>query len=129
MKKIKSILAVVTGFLTVAVLSTVTDSILENTGIFPSAQYQMENGSPVWLLMTALFYRSAFAVLGGFVTAKIAPSNPKKHVMILAILGTIGGIAGIFAGWQYGNHWYPFALAVTAFPLVWLGGKLGVKNH
>lgn len=127
MKIFKSIIAVVGGFLTVAVLSTITDAILENTGIFPSAEYQMQYGSPIWLLITALIYRSAYAVLGGFVAAKLAPSNPSKHVMILAILGTIGGIAGIFAGWQYGNHWYPIALAVTAYPLVWYGGKLGSK--
>lgn len=128
MKIFKSIIAVVVGFLTVAVLSTITDAILENTGIFPSAEYQMQNGSPVWLLVTALIYRSAYAVLGGFVAAKLAPGSPGKHVMVLAILGTIGGIAGIFAGWQYGNHWYPIALAVTAYPLVWYGGKLGIKN-
>lgn len=129
MKIFKSILAVVVGFLTVAVLSTITDFILENTGIFPTVQYQMQNGSPVWLLVTALIYRSAYAVLGGFVAAKLAPSNPSKHVMVLAILGTIGGIAGIIGGWQYGNHWYPIALAVTAYPLVWYGGKLGHKKH
>lgn len=127
MNKLKSIGAVVAGFLTVAVLSTVTDAILEGTGIFPSAQYQMENGSPVWLLLTALIYRSIFAVAGGYVTAWLAPQNPMKHVKILAVLGTIGGVIGIFAGWQFGNHWYPIALAVTAYPLVYWGGKLQQK--
>lgn len=125
---LKSIGAVIGGFLTVAVLSTVTDAILENTGVFPSAQYQLENGSPVWLLLTALAYRSLYAVLGGLVTAKLAPDNSTKLVKILAVLGTIGGVVGIFAGWQYGNQWYPIALAVTAFPLVMWGGKLAVKK-
>ena len=126
---LKSIGAVVAGFLTVAVLSTATDAVLENTGIFPSYEYQMANGSPVWLLLTALTYRSIYAILGGFVTAKLAPSKPMKLVKILAVLGTIGGIAGIFAGWQYGNQWYPIALAATAYPLVWLGGKLKIKAN
>lgn len=124
-KLLMSIVSVIAGFLTVALLSTLTDFILENTGVFPSYQDQLTYGSPIWLLVTALIYRSIFAVVGGFVTAKLAPSNPSKHVMILAILGTIGGVAGIFAGWQYGNQWYPIALAVTAYPLVWYGGKLG----
>lgn len=124
----KSIGAVVAGFLTVAVLSTVTDAVLEGAGIFPSVQYQTENGSPVWLLVTALIYRSIYAVLGGYVTAALAPGKPMKHVKVLAVLGTIGGTAGVFAGWQYGNQWYPIALAVTAFPLVWWGGKLRTKK-
>lgn len=128
MKILKSIGAVVAGFLTVAILSTVTDAILEGIGIFPSAKYQMENGSPVWLLLTALIYRSIFAVVGGCVTAWLAPQNPMKHVKILAVLGTIGGVVGVFAGWQFGNHWYPVALAVTAYPLVYWGGKLRIKK-
>lgn len=128
MMKLKSIGAVVAGFLVVAVLSTATDAILENTGVFPSYEDQMKYGSPVWLLLTALIYRSIFAILGGYTTAFLAPSNPMKLVKILGIVGTIGGTIGVFAGWQFGNQWYPIALAVTAFPLVWLGGKLRVRN-
>lgn len=128
MNILKSIWAILAGFLTVVLLSTGTDFVLENTGIFPSYADQMQNGSPVWLLLTALIYRSIYTVLGGYVTALLAPTNPMKHIIILAILGTIGGIAGVFAGWQYGNQWYPIALAVTAFPLVWLGGKLRLKK-
>lgn len=133
--KLKSIGAVVAGFLTVAILSTITDSILEGAGIFPGAQYQMENGSPVWLLLTALGYRSIYAIAGGYVTGKLAPQNEQssstsklKLVKILAVLGTIGGVIGVFAGWKFGNQWYPIALAVTAYPLVYFGGKLAVKK-
>lgn len=122
--KLKSIGAVLAGFLTVFILSTMTDFILEKTGIFPSPEYQMENGSPVWLLLTALIYRSIYAILGGYVTAKLSPTNPMSKVKILAILGTIGGIIGVIVGWQFGNQWYPIALAVTAYPLIWFGGKL-----
>jgi hypothetical protein len=127
-RNLKSIGAVVAGFLTVAVLSTITDAILENTGVFPSYVSQMENGSPVWVLVAALVYRSIFAVLGGYVTARLAPGNPMKHVKVLAVLGAIGGITGVFAGWQYGNQWYPIALAVTAYPLVYWGGKISLMN-
>lgn len=127
--KLKSADAVIAGFLTVAILSTVTDAVLENTGVFPSYADQMSDGSPVWVLVAALIYRSIYAVFGGFVTAKFAPSKPMKLVKILGVLGTIGGIAGIINGWQLGNQWYPIALAVTAFPLVYFGGKSGIKNN
>ncbi len=126
MRIFKSIVAIIAGFLTVAILSIATDMIMEGLGIFPGADHP-ELYAP-WMLAVALLYRSIFAVLGGYVCAKLAPSKAMTHVVILAILGTLGGIAGIIAGWQYGNHWYPILLAVTAFPLVWWGGRLGTKQ-
>lgn len=126
MKVLKSVGAVVAGFLTVVVLSIATDAILEAVGFFPPATKPEEYAS--WMLLIALIYRTVFTVLGGFVTAKLAPFNPKKHVIVLAVLGTIGGIAGVINGWSYGNHWYPIALAVLAFPSVWYGGKLATNK-
>ena len=122
----KSIFAVFAGFVTVALLSVVTDFMVEGLGIFPPATQPEAYES--WMLFVALVYRSAFAVLGGYVTALLAPANPMKHVKILAIIGTIGGIAGVFVGWNLSEHWYPIALAVTAYPLVWYGGTLRVKK-
>ncbi len=119
---LKGIGAVVAGFLTVAVLSIVTDMILESTGIFPPSTEPMAT-TPL-MLAFALLYRSIYSILGGYITAWLAPFRPMQHVVILGVFGTIGGILGVIAGWQFGNHWYPIALAVTAFPLVWLGGKL-----
>lgn len=121
MGKLKSIGSVVVGFLTVAVLSVVTDKVLENMGYFPSVDAWLFDTK---LLVIAFLYRSIYAVLGGYITATLAPDNRMKHVKILGIIGTFGGIAGIFAGWNLSDHWYPIALAVTAFPLVWLGGKM-----
>lgn len=66
-------------------------------------------------------------VLGGYVTAKLVPANRKRMVIILGIIGTIAGIVGVIIGWNLSAHWYPIALAVTGFPLVWLGGKLKTK--
>ncbi len=123
---LKSIGAVLTGFLTVFILSVVTDKIVEALGIFPPptnpAAFQG------WMLWVALLYRSLYAVVGGYVTAMLAPRSRMHHVAVLGILGTIGGLAGVIAAWELGNHWYPIALAVTAFPLVWWGGKLYVSR-
>ena len=111
---------VVAGFFTVVVLSTGTDYVLEHAGILPM---QMTGG----FLAIALAYRTVYTVLGGYVTALLAPQNAMKHVWVLAILGQIGGIAGVIAGWNLSAHWYPIALAVLAIPSVWLGGYL--KTH
>lgn len=122
---LKSIVAVLAGFLIVVILSTVTDTILEQVGIFPP----IGNGLFIpWMLVLAFLYRSAYTVLGGYIAAKLAPKNPMKHVTILGIIGTVAGTLGVIAGWDLSDHWYPIALAVTAFPFVWLGGKLQTKQ-
>ncbi len=124
---LKSIGAVVAGFLVVAMLSTGTDWVLEKIGVFPEPS---EGGLFItWMLVLALLDRSVYAVLGGYVTAYLAPSRPMRHVFALAIIGTMGGIAGVYAGWNLSQHWYPIAIAVTAFPLVWWGGRLGNPEH
>jgi hypothetical protein len=51
-----------------------------------------------------------------------------RHVLALMILGGLGGIAGVFAGWSYGNHWYPIALAITGPIFVWVGGKIALRT-
>lgn len=118
---LKSVGCVLAGFLTVAVLSVATDTLLEATGFFPPIG---EGLFATHLLVIAFLYRSAYTVLGGYVTARLAPQNTMKHIRTLAILGTLGGIMGVVAGWNLSAHWYPIALAVTAFPLVWFGGTL-----
>ena len=119
---IKSIIAVVAGFLTVVVLSTGTDYVLEHTGILP---LQMTGG----FLAIALAYRTLYTILGGYVTALLAPQNAMKHVWVLAIFGQIGGIMGVIGGWNLSVHWYPIALAILAIPSVWLGGWLKMRKE
>lgn len=124
MNILKSIGAVVAGFLTVAVLSVGTDTVLEKAGILP---VQSMGLFITWMLVMAFAYRAVYTVLGGYVTAWLAPSAPMKHVWVLAALGQLGGIAGVFAGWNLSQHWYPIAIALTAIPLVWLGGWLKTR--
>lgn len=124
MNTLKSIWAVFAGFLAVVILSTGTDFILESVGIFPSPTGGL---FITWMLVVALIYRCIYTLVGGFVTAALAPQNKMKHVVILGIIGTVAGIAGIFVGWNLSQHWYPIAIAVSGFPLTWLGGKLKTK--
>ena len=75
----------------------------------------------------ALSYRIVYTLLGGFITARLAPHTPMRHVMILAIIGLVAGMAGAAAAMtgNFGPNWYPIALALTAYPCTWFGGKLG----
>ncbi len=125
-KILQSIAVVLAGFVTVFALSVLMDVIVEGVGIFPSqndpAEYQQ------WMLALALAYRTAFTVLGGYVTARLAPQNSLKHAVILGVIGTCAGLAGVIAAWSFGNHWYPIALTILALPSTWYGGKLTKKR-
>jgi hypothetical protein len=123
MKILKSIGAVVAGFVTVAVLSILTDKILEGVGIFPPPD---QGFYITWMILLATFYRTVYTIIGGYVTAMLAPQKPMMHVMILAILGLISSIVALVTTWNMdlGPHWYPIALLVLSVPSVWLGGKL-----
>src|ERR1041385_2917953 len=119
----KSIGAVATGFVTVVILSTVTDFILEKLSIFPPLS-EPQAYTPL-LLFFALLYRCIYTVVGGYVTAKLAPDRPMRHVIILGGLGIIAGTIGVVYAWNLSpEHWYPIALVITALPCTWLGGKL-----
>lgn len=122
----KKIGAVLAGFFTVVLLSVGTDAVLEAAGIFPPPSGQ--GLFVTWMLALAFFYRSVYAVMGGYVTAALSPVRPDRQVMALAILGTAGGIAGVIYGWNMSDHWYPIALAVTAYPLTTLGGRMQKKK-
>ena len=120
----RSTIAVVVGFLSVAVLSLATDQLLHVLNVYPPW------GEPMWepsLNLLALSYRIVYAVVGGYITAMLAPHAPMRHVKVVAVLGMIAGTAGAIAAISladFGPNWYPIALAVTAFHTVWIGGKL-----
>ena len=126
MKILKGIGAILAGIIFIVVSHTGTDFVLEKLGIFPPP----EQGFHVtWMVVTATLYRSIFTVVGGYITAALAPDPPMRYVLILGLIGlavsTLAAIATI--PMKLGPSWYPIALAALALPCVWLGGKLRTK--
>jgi len=127
---LRSTAAVLTGFLAVAVLSLATDQVLHVLKVYPPW------GEPMYetrLNFLALSYRIAYTILGGYITAALAPHAPMRHVLVCALLGTVAGTAGAIVAIttaDLGPNWYPILLAITGFPCVWLGGLLhGRRGH
>ena len=122
----RSVLAVFAGFVTTALLSVGADAVMHGAGIFPRRASPCRTASYVW----ATVYRCAFTVLGGYVTAALAPRSPMSHVVVLGAIGIVAATAGAVATWNAGPHfgpkWYPILLVVTALPCVWSGGFLRV---
>jgi hypothetical protein len=125
---LRSIGAVVAGFVVVVVLSLGTDVVLHGTGVFPPWHQRMSDA----LFLLATVYRTVYCVAGSYIAARFAPDKPIKHALVLGVVGFIVSTAGAVATWnkgpEFGPHWYPVALIVTAIPCAWLGGRLRITQ-
>ena len=124
---LRSTLAVLAGVLPVVAISLATDQILHVLKVYPPWRDPMYQPG---LNALALSYRMVYGVLGGYLTARFSPQNPMRHALILGALGFIVSMAGLFATlpMHIGPAWYPIALAVTAVPCAWLGGRLVTRG-
>ena len=122
-EKWRSIGAILAGFVAVVVLSLGTDQVLHVLEVYPPWGQPMSGG--LFLLATA--YRAVYTVVGGYITARLAPHAPLRHALILGIVGLAFGTVGVgvtIAKPDLGPLWYSMAIALTAVPCSWLGGAL-----
>lgn len=122
----RSVWAVAAAFIAVFVLSLGTDQILHVLGVYPPwGQPMFEPG----LNALALGYRLVYGVLGSYITARLAPHAPMKHVWVGAAIGFVLSVAGAVGGMKMnlGPLWYPAALALSVPATSWVGGRLGVR--
>jgi peptidoglycan/LPS O-acetylase OafA/YrhL len=123
---LRSIGAVLAGMVVGIALTLGTDELLHIVGVFPPWGRSMVGYDGALLLATA--YRVVYAILGSYITARLAPNRPMQHALIGGAIGLVASIVGAVATWNggpaFGPHWYPVALIFTALPCAWLGGKL-----
>jgi hypothetical protein len=125
MKLLRSFVAVVAGLVTIVALSTATDLALEGAGLVPPPEEQP--GKPEYFYFFAA-YRFLYTVAGAMLTARLAPSAPIRHGLILGAVGTALGALGAAVMWGKGPDWYALSLPLTAIPLCWIGAKLAARR-
>jgi hypothetical protein len=120
----RSFLALLAGFVFVLVFSLGTDIALYASGTAPSPAQRWSNG----LLGLALAYRTVYAIVGSYITARLAPYGPMLHAMIGGFIGLVIGLVGTVTTWNgpqaAGAHWYPLGVALVAIPAAWVGGRM-----
>lgn len=119
----RSIMAIGAGVILNVALAYVVDEVLHRLDVYPPW------GEPMYDRIDnalALSYRLPIAVLGAAVTARLAPSSPMRHALILGGIGAVLALLGAFAAatMKLGPIWYPVTLAVTALPCAWAGARL-----
>ena len=120
---LRSVLAIVAGFVTVAVLSIGADAAMHGLGVFPADPARMSDG----LFGLATLYRTVFTGLGGALTGLLSARTDQRDVRILAGIGFLAGLAGVaawFATPGLGPLWYAAAIPVTGAIATLVGGHL-----
>ena len=126
MKILKSIGAIIAGIVFIVVTHLGADKILESLGVISPPEQGLHI---TWMLILVLAYRIIFQIAGGYLTAYLAPSRPMLHSIILGSIGLIltAVAAAVAIPMHLSPAWYPIALAISALPCAWLGGKLYTK--
>jgi hypothetical protein len=124
----RSILAVLSGFVVVVILSFGTDIVLHFVAGFPKLGEVYSDPQFMW----AATYRTIYGIVGSYITASLAPNRPMKHALIGGAIGFVLAIFGAAATWNHvpslGPHWYPVSLIIGALPTAWLGGQIRVMQ-
>jgi hypothetical protein len=122
----KSTRALLAGFLAVVILSIATDQLLQVLKVLPAGPVVDPR-----LNALALCYRIVFGIVGGYITARLAPEKPMQHALFGGAIGLLLSTAGaiLTIPMKLGPAWYPIALAVTSIPCAWIGGMLHRRSQ
>jgi hypothetical protein len=118
----RSIWAVVAGFLFVAVLSFGTDAIMH--ALWPKLFDANGGTSNFVILCLTTVYVGVFAVVGSYITARLAPSNPMRHALILGVLALAFTLMATMRMWNLAPAWYNILNLILVMPYAWFGGRL-----
>ena len=116
---LRSIGAIVAGFLVIGALSAGSDAVMR--GMFPATGEGANDLSPL-VIRSALV--ALFAIFGCYLTALLAPNHPMRHALILGALGLAFNIATSLPMWGTVPSWFIIVNLLLVMPYAWIGGWL-----
>lgn len=119
---IRSIAAVAAGFLLIPLLNFATLAILGRVApeTFPA-------GAPVTdvaALVLTCAYVAVYGIAGCYVTARLAPSRPLLHALVVGGLGLAVSIPVALQNWADAPAWFNVYNLLAVMPYAYLGGWL-----
>jgi hypothetical protein len=124
---VRSVGSILVGFLFIAVLSFGSDIMLRVT--FPDDFGIPETIVSVRVLALSLAGAAVYATVGCYLTARLAPSRPMGHALLL------GALVLVFTGmntsmlWMLAVKWYKLTSLALVMPCAWLGGWLAERSR
>jgi hypothetical protein len=124
---VRSIGAVVVGFLFISALSFGSDIMLRVT--FPDDVDVPVRIVSARVLSLSLISAAVYATVGCYLTARLAPSRPMWHALVLGALVLVFTELNATALWMLAATWYKLASLALVMPCAWLGGWLAERTH
>lgn len=121
----RSVSAVIVGFLFIAVLSFGSDIMLRVT--FPDDVEIPVRIASIRVLSLSLISAVVYATVGCYLTARLAPSRPMWHALLLGALVLVFTVLNAAALWMRAAMWYKLASLAVVMPCAWLGGWLAKR--
>ena len=122
----RSIVAVVAGFLFIALLSFGTDIALQ--AAMPALFEADGSTRSVPVLLLTIGYVGLYATVGCYLAARLAPRRPMQHALALGWLGLLFNLAGTWYALAMAPAWYHVASLSLVMVWAWLGGRMRVQE-
>ena len=119
---LRSVLAIVAGFVLIGLLAVGTDGIAH--AIRPDIFGPNSSTSNVPYLLIAIVYVGVYATAGCWLAAALAGRRPMLHALILGVLGLAFNLAAVRGMWSLFPHWYTVVSLILVMPFAWLGGRI-----
>src|SRR5260221_14770957 len=103
---LKSIGAILAGFVAVFIISMITDIIFIKSGLMK----QPFSETPSSVIVLIIIYRNIYNVAGSYLVAALAPNRPLQHAFIVGILGFILSLIATIALWDKSTAWYSICI-------------------
>ena len=89
--------------------------------LFQLADQPPHDPAPLGFIIGAIIWGAVFALVAGWLTARIASRRPATHAAILAGLIALGAIVSLIAS-PAGAKWSQIGAVAVMAPCAWLGG-------
>jgi peptidoglycan/LPS O-acetylase OafA/YrhL len=83
--------------------------------------------APLTFKIATIIWGCVFALVAGWLTARIAPRKPAMHAAVLAGLIALGAVVSLAAR-PSDAKWSQLSALVVMAPCAWLGGVLSSKS-
>lgn len=119
---VRSIVAVVVGFVLTGALNVGTNALLARVmpGLVPADGPVTD---PAALILVCA-YVAVFGILGCWVTARLAPSRPMLHALVLGALALAMSVPVAMQNWGDAPAWFNVFNLVAVMPYAYIGGWL-----
>jgi hypothetical protein len=122
---LRAFLALLAGFLSMAVLVGVTTALLMK--LAPDWVGDLGHPQPAYVTFN-LMYSLLAAMAGGYVTAWVAKGNPLIHVLALALIVLLLGALSVLQQRGMQPVWYQLTLLAISPLGVFAGGLLRIRS-